>query len=231
MPIGKPLYGYTAYILDPNLEPVADGQTGELHIGGPALARGYLNRPELTDKAFISWQNEREFGSTQTLYKTGDLARWMDDGNIEFAGRIDHQIKLGSYRIEPGEIEEAINQHPDVRESLITFDEIDGKKYLIAYVVHGEQQTTAKSVADFLRENLPPYMVPARYIFLDSFPKTINGKVDRAALPSPDQSVTPRSRDLAAPENDFQKELCLIWADVLNIPEIGIHDDLSLIHI
>lgn len=222
MPIGKALPGYTAHILNDELEPVADGETGQLFIGGPALARGYLNRDDLTSKAFL---NVDLPSGTERLYRTGDLARWLPEENIEFAGRIDHQIKLGSYRIEPGEIEAAIHKHPDVLESLVTYEQVDGQKFLIAYVACGKKELSLSELSDFLRESLPPYMVPPRYCLLETFPKTINGKIDRQALPSPSESVTATHGSYVAPRNEMEKKLARLWESVLQIPQIGIHDD------
>lgn len=220
MPIGKPLDRYTAHILDENMDEA--GATGELYIGGPALARGYLNRDELTEKAFVNV--ELTSGSTR-LYKTGDLARWLPNGDIEFGGRIDHQIKLGSYRIEPGEIEAAINQCASVCESLVTHDAIDGTKHLIAYVATGRSGIELGELASFVRERLPAYMVPTRYCLLESFPKTINGKIDRKALPDASMSLVARTSDCVAPRTKLEADLVEIYADILNVPQVGIHDD------
>ena len=226
MPIGKPLKDYSARIVDENNNDVSGDNTGQLLIGGPALARGYLNRPELNKEVFINLPVQgSKNNKVERLYKTGDLARWLANGDIEFAGRIDHQIKLGSYRIEPGEVEVAINQHDAVLESLIIFEEVDNKKSLIAYVAHGENKLTAQELSQFLNTYIPSYMVPARYVFLDHFPKTINGKIDRKALPNPSLSVVPRSTDYIAPRNDLEQRLAQQWQDVLQIPEVGIHDD------
>ncbi len=226
MPIGKPLKRYTAHILDHELKPVAEGETGHLYIGGPGLALGYLNRPELTDEVFL---NVTINGEDLRLYRTGDLARWLPDGNIDFGGRVDHQIKLGSYRIEPAEIEAAIDQAPGVLSSLVSYDEVDGKKYLVAYVAHGKQSIDANLIAKSLRNLLPAYMIPARYVFIDSFPKTINGKIDRRALPSPNEGIVPRDESFVAPRDDLERRLVELWQDVLNVPEIGIHDDFFLL--
>uniref|UniRef100_UPI0035627EB8 amino acid adenylation domain-containing protein n=1 Tax=Novipirellula sp. TaxID=2795430 RepID=UPI0035627EB8 len=226
MPIGKPLKRYTAHILDDDLKPVGEGETGHLFIGGPALALGYLNRPELTAAAFLNVEID---GETQRVYRTGDLARWLPDGNIDFAGRVDHQIKLGSYRIEPGEIEAAIDQAPGVLGSLASFDEVDGKKYLVAYIAHGEHDVSANAISTYLRSVLPAYMIPARYVFLESFPHTINGKIDRRALPPASQGVVARDETYVPPRDDLEKRLVELWQDVLNVPEIGIHDDFFLL--
>ena len=231
MPIGKPLKRYDAFILDDQLNEIPqlkDGvsETGQLFIGGPALARGYLNRPDLTEKAFVT--TTLSDGSPRRLYRTGDLSRWLGNGDIEFAGRIDHQIKLGSYRIEPGEIEAALDQHPQVFESLVSFDEIEGKKFLIAYVAIGNNDPTAGELANFLRDHLPPYMIPARYVFVGEFPKTINGKIDRKALPDSSKSVVARDSSFVAPRNELETRLAELFQDVLNVPEVGIHDDFFL---
>ena len=228
MPIGKPLKHYTVYILDADDQPLGcdqgqeSSQTGELYIGGPALAVGYHGRDDLTEAAFRSVEID---GQSKRLYRTGDLARWLPDGNIDFAGRVDHQIKLGSYRIEPGEIEAVIDRSPGVLESLVTFDEVDGKKFLLAYVAHGQQPIDLRGLVDGLRSQLPVYMVPSRYVLLPSFPQTINGKIDRDALPSPESAVVPSGNHEDEPRNDLERRLVEIWKDVLNLPSIGIHDD------
>ena len=228
MPIGKPLPGYTAFILDKDSKVLSNGETGELCIGGPALANGYHKRPELTENAFIQVEIE---GRSERLYRTGDLARLLPDGNIDFGGRLDHQIKLGSYRIEPGEIEVVIDRIDGVKESLVSYDEVDGKKFLIAYVAvrSNGSQITASHLANELRQSLPPYMIPARYVTLESFPKTINGKIDRDALPSPDQGEVPHDANKVQPRDDLENRLADLWKEVLHLPEIGIHDDFFLL--
>lgn len=229
MPIGKPLPGYEAHILDELLRPVDEGETGHLFIGGGALARGYLNRPELNEHAFIQvplshWQAHQT--GSRRLYRTGDLARWLPDGNIEFAGRVDHQIKLGSYRIEPGEIEAVLNTHSAVRESLIVHEQIETQKHMIAYVAIGnENQVPLSDLVAHLRASLPTYMVPLRYVLLERLPVTINGKIDRGALPDPNTSRTPHNADYVAPQSDMQLKLAKIWKDVLHVPEVGADDD------
>ena len=221
LPIGKPLPGYTAVILDADNAPVAGDQTGELCIGGPSLADGYLNRPEQTAKAFIV---DPAGDGTQRLYRTGDLARWLPDGNIAYAGRIDHQLKVGSYRIEPGEIENAINRQAGVLESLVVADESGGKKRLLAYVAHGDNNLDLATLSAGLSASLPDYMVPSRYVLLTGFAKTINGKIDRDALPDASAAVTPRRSDFVEATTDTEKHLTAIWRDVLNIDEIGVED-------
>lgn len=235
MPIGKPLKRYTARIVDENYLELPVGETGQLLIGGPALARGYLNRTDLNKEVFIETVAQiKQQGSQQyqleRMYKTGDLARWLPNGDIEFAGRIDHQIKLGSYRIEPGEIEAAINHHPKVLESLTSHIEVNAKKILISYIAVG--QTTfdtaslgANEIREFLKDRLPPYMVPSRYIFVASFPKTTNGKIDRKALPDPPTSNTVTNANNIPPRNELESKLANIWKEVLNLSEVSIHDD------
>lgn len=227
MPIGKPLKGYTAHILDSQDHPLGVGDTGDLYIGGGALARGYLNLPEKTESVFRTVPLENMAGELvpTRIYKTGDLARWLPDGNIEFAGRIDHQIKLGSYRIEPGEIEFHIGSHPRALEALVSYDEVDGKKALIAYIAIGNENLTAAEVAEFLRDRMPTYMIPSRYCFCESFPKTINGKIDRRRLPAPATSTVPRTEQFGKPCNDLQHMLVDLWQTVLGVSDIGIHDD------
>ncbi len=226
MPIGKPLPGYDAYILDDTLAPVGEHETGALFIGGPALARGYLGRPDLTEKAFVQIQLNGEV-EPRRIYRTGDLARWLPSGDIEFAGRVDHQMKVGSYRIEPGEIESAIHQHPNVRESLVICDEVQGQKYLVAYVVQKDGLEAAELMA-FLRERLPVYMVPSRYVFIDTMPKTINGKIDRTALPPTSVAVVARDSAKREPSSELECELAAIWSNVLNVPDVSVDDDFFL---
>jgi amino acid adenylation domain-containing protein len=235
MPIGKPLKRYTAMIVDEDYIELPVGETGQLLIGGPALARGYLNRPELNKEVFIDSIGHAKNKTTQRyqlerMYKTGDLARWLPNGDIEFAGRIDHQIKLGSYRIEPGEIESVINHHPKVLESLVSYTEVNTKKTLVSYIAVGQttfeqESLNASEIREYLDNRLPPYMVPSLYILVPSFPKTTNGKIDRKALPEPSAKNTVTNADKILPRNDLEKKLVSIWQMVLNLPEIGVHDD------
>lgn len=223
MPIGKPLKGYEAFILDSQGKACGVGELGELVIAGPGLARGYLNRPALTAKAFVSWQVER--GVSKRIYKTGDLARWDLNGDIEFAGRIDHQIKVGSYRIEPGEIESIINQHPEVLESLVVHEQIENQKFLVAFIASTSQSLNVHELASFSRDRLPPYMVPSRYLIVERFPKTINGKVDRKALPAIENAQTPAGNGNGQPLNDMEARLAKIWSEVLHVSGIDREDN------
>jgi len=224
MPIGKPLAGYAAHILNDQNQKVGIGETGNLFISGQALARGYLNRPDLTEKAFINLFIDG-LEETTRLYRTGDLARWLPTGDIEFSGRIDHQMKIGSYRIEPGEIEAVMALCESVSESLILCAENAGQKILAAYVVRKCNSLSASTLASFLRNRLPIYMVPQRFVFLESFPKTINGKIDRTALPSIEHGEIARDGDYHAAETDAERELAAIWSQVLNVGQVGRDDD------
>ena len=229
MPIGRPLPGYTARILDASDSVVRGEQTGQLFLGGPALAIGYWKRPDLTAAAFIDWPGDADHPA-ERLYRTGDVARWLPDGQIEFGGRVDHQIKLGSYRIEPAEMESVLNDHEWVAESLVTYDEANGQKFLVAYLatqgsVADAGRVDLGEVMDWLRDRLPPYMIPHRYIMMDQFPKTINGKIDRASLPSPSTAVVARRDEYVAPSTEIETELAAVWAETLNVPSVGIDDD------
>ncbi|NEO73603.1 amino acid adenylation domain-containing protein, partial [Moorena sp. SIO3H5] len=227
VPIGRPISNTQVYILDANLQPVPIGVAGELHIGGDGLARGYLNRSELTAEKFIS----NSFDHNSTLYKTGDLARYLPDGNIEFIGRIDHQVKVRGYRIETREIESTLTQYPKVKETVVLAREDNsGNKGLVAYLVL-ESETPEISdteqiekVKQYLKEKLPEYMIPSRFVLLPQLPLTPNGKVDRNALPVPD-NVSSVSTEYVAPETETQKVLAEIWADVLGIEKVGINDN------
>ncbi len=224
VPIGRPVAGMQIYILDARLQPVPVGVPGELLIGGVGVARGYLNRPELTAEKFISDPYSGEPGAR--LYKTGDLARHLPDGNIEFLGRIDDQVKIRGFRIEPGEIENALAENPSVRQAVVTarVDATAGTR-LVAYVAASRAPApTAAELRDFLKKKLPYYMIPSAFIFLESFRLTPNGKVDRRALPDPGQSA-PDHRNYVAPSGLIEQELARIWEDLLSVRPIGVDDD------
>ncbi|AHJ31215.1 non-ribosomal peptide synthetase [Nodularia spumigena CS-584] len=222
-PIGKPLSNLRIYILDAHHQPLPPGIPGELCIAGVGLARGYLNRPETTAEKFITIDI---FGQVERIYKTGDLARWGADGNIEYLGRIDNQVKIRGFRIELGEVETALNRNPDIRTScVIAREDIPGQKQLVAYVVPDQHCTvTIGELRQYLKEKLPEYMVPHAFVILESLPVTPNGKIDRRALPAPD------SRDglevsFVAPRNQTEKILAQIWAEVLRVKQVGIYDN------
>ncbi len=224
VPIGRPLAHLQTYILDQYQQPVPIGVPGELYIGGDSLARGYLNRPDLTTEKFISNPFNQE--SEARLYKTGDLARYLPDGNIEFIGRIDNQVKIRGFRIELGEIEAVLAQHPSIRETVvIAREDIPGDQRLVAYVVPQQEQPQSSELRSFLQEHLPNYMVPNAFVFLDTMPLTPNGKLDRRALPAPDTSRQDLKETFVAAQNDLELQLTKIWEEVLGVEPIGIRDD------
>jgi amino acid adenylation domain-containing protein len=225
IPIGRPISNDTIYILDQNLQPVPIGVTGELHIGGDGLALGYLNRPEQTAEKFVS--NPFHPDPSSRLYKTGDLSRFLPDGNVEFLGRIDHQMKIRGFRIEPGEIEEALLGYPGVKAALALLREVNpGDKRLMAYIVTSEKASlTSEALRNFLHDLLPSYMIPSFFVFLDKFPLNPNGKIDRKALPEPNLSELISSRGYVAPRDKVEKQLTEVWEKVLGVQPIGVFDD------
>ena len=225
IPIGRPIGNTQVYILDQQRNPVPVGVTGELYIGGDGLARGYLNRPELTAEKFIA--NPFSTQPHARLYKTGDLARYLADGNIEFLGRIDDQVKIRGFRIELGEIGTVLAQHPAVREVVVLArEDSSGDKRLIAYVVSNQQPSPATNqLRSYLKEKLPDYMVPSAFVFLDKLPLTSNGKVDRKALPAPDQSRPELEESHVTPRTPVEEIVASIWSEVLNLENVGIHDN------
>jgi len=225
IPIGRPVGDRKVYISDSHGNPVPIGVPGELHIGGSCLARGYFNRPDLTAVSFIPNPFSSEPGAR--LYKTGDLARYLPDGNIEFLGRLDHQVKLRGFRIELGEIEAVLSQHPDAQESVVTArDDGAGDKLLVAYIVPSrESRPTINMLRNFLKQKLPDYMVPSAFVFLDALPLTPSGKVDRRALPAPDQSRPELESPFVAPRTPVEEALAGIWAEVLKLKQVGVRDN------
>ncbi|MBD2131004.1 amino acid adenylation domain-containing protein [Sphaerospermopsis sp. FACHB-1094] len=222
IPIGKPIGDRTVYILDTHLHRVPIGVPGELYIGGASVARGYLNQPKLTRERFIS----NPFIAGDTLYKTGDLVRRLPDGNIEFIGRIDTQVKLRGFRIELAEIEAVLNQHPDIQQVVVMAREDEpGKKLLVAYLVAQDNVPTPSSLRNFLKSKLPDYMIPAAFVILENLPLTPNGKINRRALPVPDTSQRNLEVDFVPPSTDTEQELADIWQEVLKLKQVGIHDN------
>lgn len=227
MPIGKPLRGYSAFILDEQDRPLGVGETGHLYIGGNALARGYLNLPERTDAAFRTVELVRDDGmiGNERLYRTGDLARWLESGDIEFAGRVDHQIKLGSYRIEPGEIEYHLNGFDCIHESLVCPRVVSGRTVLVAYCAIVDQDVQSTGLQQLLRQHVPSYMIPSHFFLMESLPKTPNGKIDRKKLEQ-FEIVTPRpERNTETAFTETEALLKNIWSEILGQPNIDIHDD------
>src|SRR4028119_515746 len=224
-PIGRPIANIQVYILDAQLQPVPIGIPGELYIGGAGLARGYLNQPELTAYRFILNPFTNEQGAR--LYKTGDLARYLSDGNIEFLGRLDDQIKIRGFRIELGEIEAVLGQHPAVQETVVVVrEDVPGNKRLVVYVVVNQVPApTIPQLQQFLKQKLPEYMVPSAFVLLSALPLTPNGKIDRRALPAPDTSRPSGEGAYVAPQTPVEEMVAGIWADVLAVKHVSIHDN------
>jgi amino acid adenylation domain-containing protein len=224
-PIGRPIANVRAYVLDRLLRLVPIGVPGELYLGGDGLARGYRHDPALTAEKFIPDPFSDKPGAR--LYRTGDQVCWRANGNLEFLGRIDHQMKIRGYRIEPAEIESRLNRHPAVRESLVLArGEGPGQKRLVAYLVLKQGAAPAnKELFDFLRTTLPDYMVPSAFVVLPSWPLAPNGKVDHHALPVPEQSGRPSRKAFAAARNPFEETVARIWSDILHRPRVGVHDN------
>jgi amino acid adenylation domain-containing protein len=227
--IGCPIANTQIYILDKRLRQVHIGEPGELYIGGESVGKGYLNRPELTAERFISNPFSSEPGAR--LYKTGDLARYLPDGQIAFMGRTDHQIKIRGYRIEPDEIVSVLNEHPAIQTSLVVArEDTPGNRHLVAYIVPVPgAQVTASSLRDILLTHLPDYMVPTTFVWLEALPLASNGKVDRAALPIPDMTNTLRDEAITAPVTPLEEQLVEIVAPLLGLEQIGVDENFFLL--
>jgi amino acid adenylation domain-containing protein len=225
IPIGRPIANTEVYLLDSHLSPVPIGAPGELYIGGDGLARSYLNRPDLTAENFIAHPFGDEPGAR--LYKTGDLARYLSDGNIEFLGRIDDQVKIRGFRIELGEIESVLGQHPAVHETVVLArEDTPGTKRLVAYVVPVKEQACSTSeLRNFVKQKLPEYMIPFAFVLLDLLPLTANGKVDRKLFPPPDQNRPELEPSYAAPRTSIEERLAEIWSKLLGLNQVGIRDN------
>jgi amino acid adenylation domain-containing protein/thioester reductase-like protein len=224
--LGTPLANTQVYILDDYLQPVPIGVTGEIYIGGNNLARGYLNQAKLTTQKFIP----NPFSERERLYQTGDLARYLPDGNIEFLGRIDHQVKIRGFRIELGEIEGVLKQHSAIQQAVIMLREnVSGDQYLVGYIVINPQTpasiTNSTDLHSFLKTKLPEYMVPSSFVFLKNLPLTGNGKVDREKLPRSEPITPSLAATLIAPRNHTEKAIAQIWRQLLNLEQVGIHDN------
>jgi surfactin family lipopeptide synthetase C len=225
VPIGRPIANTQIYLLDSHLQPVPIGVSGEIYIGGFGVAKGYLNRPELTAQKFIP--NPFSDEPNARLYKTGDLGRYLPDGNIEFLGRLDQQVKIRGYRIELPEIEAVLNQHSAVQEAIVVAQEdMDTHRRLIAYIVpQKEQLPTVDILHSFLKNFLPDYMLPSVFVMLKALPLNPNGKVDRQALPIPDQERPNLEAVFVPPSTPIEIALAEIWSQVLSVEEVGIHDN------
>ncbi len=226
VPIGRPISQRKVFILDANLNPVPVGVTGELYIGGAGVARGYLNRPELTKEHFIPnpFAKELDLPSSDRIYKTGDLASWLPDGNLEYLGRMDFQVKIRGFRIELGEIENVLTKHKYISQvCVVALGE--EQKYLAAYYVVEKNQPEPRSgdLLGYLSQYLPDYMIPNAFVPLDKMPLTPSGKIDRKALPEPERHLM--GEEYVAPRNEIEQELATIWCQILKLDCVGIHDD------
>jgi amino acid adenylation domain-containing protein len=224
-PMGRPLAGARAWVLDARLEPVPVGVPGELCLGGAGVARGYLDRPELTAAAFRPDPFAGAPGAR--LYRTGDLVRWLPAGDLEFLGRIDRQVKVRGFRVELGEIEAALAEHPGVREAaVLAREDQPGDRRLVAYVAsHPGREVETGELRAFLKERLPEHMVPAAFVPLSALPLNSSGKVDRRALPAPDASRPDLAAEYVAPSTPAEEAVAAIWREVLGLARVGVRDD------
>jgi hypothetical protein len=223
VPIGRPIANTQAYILNDALQPVPTGVNGELHIGGAGVARGYLNRPDLTAERFL--RNPFSADPQARMYKTGDVARWLPDGTIEYLGRNDDQVKVRGYRIELGEIEAQLVRHAQVKEAVVVAREQAGsEKQLVAYVTAANTEPAIDELRDFLKSALPVYMIPSAFVVLERIPLTPNGKADRSALPAPDIDAY-ATRQYEAPHGHMEEVLAGLWKELLHAERVGRHDD------
>ncbi len=224
IPIGRPIANTTVYILDAHLQPVPVGVAGELYTGGDGLATGYLRRPDLDAERFVSHPFEPAAGAR--LYRTGDLARWLPDGTIEFLGRVDRQVKLRGFRIEPGEIEAVLAVHPDIAQAAVVLDRNPASPRLVAYVSsRAARKVIPNEVKGWLQKTLPEHMVPAVIVPVDAIPLNANGKVDITVLPAPDSVPANPRPSRVAPRNAIEARLAAIWETSLGVTSIGVHDN------
>ena len=223
--IGQPIPDLRAFVLDSEMQLAPIGVAGELFVGGAGVARGYLNRPELTALRFVPNPYSSELGSR--LYRTGDQARWLPNGTLEFLGRLDHQVKIRGFRIELGEIEAVLCQAAGVRECVVVVrEEESGEKKLVAYLVmHPDSVIDPNQLRNHIQQNLPEYMIPASFVILDNLPLTPQGKVDRRALPAPQSMGIHAAADFVAPRTPVEETLAAIWAEILEVERVGVYDN------
>jgi aspartate racemase len=224
-PIGRPVFNTQIYVLDAHRQPAPIGVPGELYVGGAGLARGYLNRADLTADRFIPNPFSQKPGAR--LYKTGDLARLLPDGNIEFLGRFDNQVKIRGFRIELGEIEAVLGRHAAVRECVVVArEDRPGEKRLVAYVVpNKDRDAKTRELRSFLKRELPEVMVPSAFVALNDLPLTPNGKIDRRVLPKPEQARPNFDETFEPPREGLERRLAAIWEQVLGVQPIGVRDN------
>jgi acyl carrier protein len=227
--IGLPIANTAVHILDESLQPVAPGKSGELYIGGAGVARGYLNRPDLTAARFICDPFSTESGAR--LYKTGDLASQLPNGQIAYLGRIDDQIKILGYRIEPNEIVAVLDRHPAIHSSVVVArgSSCEEKRLAAYLVMRNGTIPAAAEVRGFLQNELPEYMVPSIFVCLDALPLTVSGKVDRTALPDPDPENTLRDDPFTAPRTPIEERLAKILTTLLSLNEVSVNDNFFLL--
>ncbi len=219
VPIGVPADNVQLYLLDSSMQPIPVGSIGEMYISGDGVAKGYFNRPELTEEKFI----DNPFRPGTKMYRTGDLAKWLPDGNMEYLGRIDHQVKIRGHRIEMGEIETRLTQHEWIKEAVVIADKDDSSQnVLFAYIV-SEQELTVSELREHLGSTLPSYMIPSFFVRLEEIPLTANGKVERKKLPKPDGAVVTGTA-YVAPQNETETKLAEIWQQALGVSRVGVHD-------
>jgi amino acid adenylation domain-containing protein len=230
VPIGRPIASTEIYILDEHLAPVPVGEIGEIHISGSSLARSYFNRPDLTDEKFIPHPFSDR--SEARLYKAGDLARRLPDGTIKFVSRADYQVKIRGQRVELGEIESMIALYPGVKQTIVMGRDVSGDQRLVAYIVpklvtnqETRQTVSIKELRNYLKEKLPEYMIPSTFLILPAFPLTPTGKIDRRALPAPEDVQQELTETYVAPENELELQLAKIWGQILGVHPIGINDN------
>jgi len=223
VPIGRPIGNTRVYVLDPRRQPVPVGVWGELYIGGDGLSRGYLHQPDLTERAFVPDPFAEAAG--ERLYRSGDRVRWTEGGEIEFGGRIDRQVKLLGLRIEPGEVEAALQRHPRIQDAAVAvLGEQAESRRLVAWVVGRDGPPPAvDDLRDFLREHLPAGLVPSTFVALAALPLTANGKVDRAALPPPETTRLPAAESL--PRSERERRIAATWAELLGLERVGLDDN------
>ncbi|MFZ6180955.1 non-ribosomal peptide synthase/polyketide synthase [Nannocystis pusilla] len=221
--IGRPIHGVRLYVLDAAKRPAPIGMPGEIHLAGVGLARGYLNRPAMTAERFVPDPFANEPGAR--MYCTGDLARWNEDGELEFLGRADHQVKIRGFRVELGEVEAALSSHVAVASCVVVArEDSPGNKHLVAYVVAKDGALAANVLREHLRSHLPDYMLPSAFVFLDALPLSANGKVDRKRLPASDTRQTAET-SYVAPRTEAERALAEVWSEVLRAASVGLHDN------